>query len=133
MEITSNWLKEQGACEEGIEEWEQSADENKRNPKYVLKKLQEEKRECDYAYLLHYILVSDLEYGKYLVEQGADIHADGDYPLCLASRYGKLEVVKYLVEQGGDIHADRDYPLRLASEYEQLEVVEYLKEQGGKI
>jgi hypothetical protein len=94
MEITSNWLKEQGACKKGVEEWENSADANKRNPEYVLKELQEEKREEDYAYLLYYILVSDLEYGKHLVEQGADIHADEDYPLCLASANGQLEQVQ---------------------------------------
>jgi ankyrin repeat protein len=102
MEITSNWLKEQGACGQGVEEWEQSADENKRNPEYVLKKLQEEKREEDYAYLLYYILMSDLAYGKHLVEKGADIHAGEDYPLRWASEHGQLEMVKYLVEQGGD-------------------------------
>lgn len=37
---------------------------------------------------------------EYLVEQGADIHANGDYALRWAAKNGHLDVVKYLVKQG---------------------------------
>ena len=44
-----------------------------------------------------------------------------------ASEYGRLDIVKYLVEQGADIHADDDYALRYAVTYDHLEIVDYLK------
>ena len=40
---------------------------------------------------------------QFLVEQGANIHADD---LRLAANQGHLDVVRYLVEQGGNIHAE---------------------------
>ena len=43
---------------------------------------------------------------KYLVEQGADIHAqDGNMALMYIVRQGEMDVVKLLVEHGADIHA----------------------------
>jgi len=36
---------------------------------------------------------------KYLVDKGANIHADYDYALRLASFYGHLKVVDYLTER----------------------------------
>ena len=102
-----------------------------------------------------------LEVVKYLVEQGADIHSDNDYPLRAAASYGhlavvnylveneaneildevlilaalngQLEIVKYLVEQGADIHANNDYALQLAASYGNMPVVKYLVEQGAEI
>ena len=51
--------------------------------------------------------------------------------------YGHLEVVKYLVEQGADIHAhDYDGPdasLRMASENGHLDVVDYLISKGATL
>ena len=67
-----------------------------------------------------------LEVVVYLVEHGANIHADNDYAIRLASENGHLEVVRYLVEHGADIHANNDYAIRLASENGHLEVVRYL-------
>jgi hypothetical protein len=74
-----------------------------------------------------------LEVVKYLVENGANIHARDDYALGLASRNGHLEVVKYLVENGANIHARDDYALRWASEKGHFEVVKYLVENGANI
>ena len=42
-----------------------------------------------------------LEVVKYLVENGADIHANNDHALRWSARFGHLEVVKYLIEKGG--------------------------------
>ena len=39
---------------------------------------------------------------------------------------GHLEVVEYLVEQGADIHAQADYALSWAAREGHLEVSEYL-------
>jgi hypothetical protein len=46
--------------------------------------------------------------------------------LGLASRHGHLEVVKYLVEHGADIHAEDDYALVLACRKGHFEIVKYL-------
>ena len=42
------------------------------------------------------------------LKNGANIHADNDIALRLASENGHLEVVKYLVENRANIHADND-------------------------
>ena len=70
---------------------------------------------------------------KYLLKNGADIHADDDYALRSCVKKGYLKVVKYLIEQGADIHTRNDSSLRFASEYGRLETVKYLVEQGANI
>ena len=70
---------------------------------------------------------------KYLVEQGANIHASDDGALRWASESGCLDIVKYLVEQGANIHAGYDYALRFASENGHLDIVKYLVEHGADI
>jgi len=40
--------------------------------------------------------LSDVETWKFFVEQGVDIHVDGDYALRRSAENGHLEVVKYL-------------------------------------
>jgi ankyrin repeat protein len=69
----------------------------------------------------------------YLVEQGANIHADDDYALRMSAHYGHLKVVKYLVEQGADIHAKDDEALRWSAENGHLKVVEDLVKLGANI
>lgn len=54
----------------------------------------------------------------------------GDGALRLASKWGHLKVVKYLVENGADIHAAYDVPMRAALKYERLDVVKYLTDRG---
>jgi len=75
----------------------------------------------------------DQEAIKYLVENGADIHARDDLALRWAAGNCHLEVVKYLVEQGADIHARDDSALQLAAANGELEVVKYLVENGADI
>jgi ankyrin repeat protein len=41
---------------------------------------------------------------RYLVEQGANIHAHNDYALRWSAQNGHLEVVHYLIDQGADIN-----------------------------
>ena len=68
---------------------------------------------------------------KYLVEQGANIHAGFYGALLLAGKNGHLEVVKYLVEQCGD--DELDYALIKASKHGYLDIVKYLVEHGADI
>jgi ankyrin repeat protein len=65
---------------------------------------------------------------KYLVEHGANIHADNDYALRYAARNGHLEVVTCLVENGADIRAEGDYALRWAARNGHFDIVNYLRE-----
>jgi len=74
-----------------------------------------------------------LEIVKYLLSKGADIGADKGYALVGASGRGHLEIVKYLVSKGADIHANKDNALRWASREGQLEVVKYLLAQGADV
>lgn len=83
--------------------------------------------------LCHACVFGSLDVVKCLVEHGADIHADNDHALRVASDYGHLEIVEYLVEQGADIHADADYALRIASENGYLDIVKCLVEHGANI
>ena len=69
----------------------------------------------------------DIKKVKYLIDKGADIHADYDHALRLATYYGHLEVVKYLVKKGSYIHTYNNEALRLAVKYDHLEIILYLK------
>jgi len=68
-----------------------------------------------------------LEVVKYLVENGANIHAKDNWALCWAARNGHLKIVKYLVENGADIHADNNYAFCWAACNGHFEVVKYLQ------
>ena len=67
--------------------------------------------------------INDVNTIKYLVDNGADIHAYDDGALSYAAEYGNLETVKYLVEQGANIHANNDYSLKWGLP----KVIKYLK------
>lgn len=75
----------------------------------------------------------DIETFKWLISCGADVHADNDYAVCLASKYGKVEVARLLIEAGANIHVDDDWALRLSSAYGHIEVVCLLVEQGANV
>jgi hypothetical protein len=74
-----------------------------------------------------------LETIKYLIEQGADIHACCDYALRWSARNGHTDTVKCLIEQGADIHARCDWALRYAAGKGHTDIVKYLVEQGANI
>jgi ankyrin repeat protein len=70
---------------------------------------------------------------KYLIDNGADIHAADDYALRCSAENGHLDIVKFLVENDANIHADDDYALRCSAENGHLDVVKYLVENGADI
>ena len=49
-----------------------------------------------------------------------------------AAKNGHLDVVRYLVERGADVHADDDEAMRWASRNGHLEVVKYLESVVAK-
>jgi len=77
--------------------------------------------------------INDMKVVKYLVENGADIHADEDYALRWSALNGHLEVVKYLVEIGADIYARDNYALKYSAINGHLDIVKYLVENGADI
>lgn len=70
---------------------------------------------------------------QYLVEQGANVRAQDDYPIYNASESGNLEIAKYLVEHGANIHAGDERALRIASKNGHLNIVKYLVSLGADI
>ena len=70
---------------------------------------------------------------KYLVSCGADITAQNNEAVCMASENGHLGVVKYLVSLGADITAQENYAVRWASKHGNLDVVKYLVSLGADI
>ncbi len=73
------------------------------------------------------------EFVKYLLEKGANVHADHDLALRWASENGHTEVVKLLLDAGADVHANDDYALRWASENGHTEVVKLLIDAGADV
>lgn len=62
----------------------------------------------------------------YLLKLGADIHADNDSPLIIASYYGHFDVVKFLVKNGADIYANNNEALICASDNGHVDIFNYL-------
>ena len=83
--------------------------------------------------LIEAVYDGDLKTIKYLIEQGADIHAQNDQSLKYSAKNENLEIIKYFIEQGADIHAQNDKALIEAAHKGKLEIVEYFVEQGSDI
>ncbi len=67
---------------------------------------------------------------KYLIDKYS---LNNNEILMIASKNGSLNVVKYILEKGADIHADSDEALRLASSNANIETVKYLVGHGADI
>lgn len=63
----------------------------------------------------------------------ANVHAQSNCSLRLASSNGHLEVVKLLIRNGADVHTEYECSLMAAANNCHLEVVEYLIENGANI
>jgi serine/threonine-protein phosphatase 6 regulatory ankyrin repeat subunit B len=64
---------------------------------------------------------------KLLLEVGADVHARGDWALCVASENGRTAAVKALLDAGADVHAQSDHALRYARWHGHTETVKLLE------
>lgn len=58
---------------------------------------------------------------KYLINEGADIHVDHEWPLREAIKNHHVEVIKLLVDAGADIHANDDQALQWCAEQAALD------------
>ncbi len=71
---------------------------------------------------------------EYLLENGADVHAENDDTLLTAIGLGKLDIVKYLVEHGANIYVDGDSALKKAAQkaiHGKPEILRYLLSVGN--
>jgi outer membrane receptor for ferric coprogen and ferric-rhodotorulic acid len=68
---------------------------------------------------------------KKALEMGADVHAQNDFALRWASRYGNYNVVKLLLKYGADVHAHDDTALVWASANSYYNVVKLLLKNGA--
>jgi hypothetical protein len=73
-----------------------------------------------------------VEIVKMLLKAGADVNAEDDYALRMASA-GHFEVVKLLLEAGANIHSNDDYPLLRATNRGHLEIVKLLLKYGANV
>ena len=64
---------------------------------------------------------------KLLLEHKADVHADDDYALRCASHNGHYSIVELLLEHKANVYALNDYAIRLSSHNGHYKVVELLK------
>ena len=72
------------------------------------------------------------DYVQYLLDAGANVHAENDYALQWASDNGHEKVVKLLLDAGADVHAEDDLALRWASHNGHEKVVKLLKDHIAK-
>ena len=70
---------------------------------------------------------------KRLLKAGANVHAQDDLPLCVASENGHLEVVKELLRAGANVHAQDDLSLQWASQNGHLKIVRELLRAGANV
>lgn len=75
----------------------------------------------------------NLDLVKFMVENGADIQENKNYPIQFAIAHRHLEIVKYLIEKGANVLNDDNLALRRASSNGHLEVVKLLIEHGADV
>jgi ankyrin repeat protein len=80
--------------------------------------------------LIKYAKFGGLTQVKLLIEQGADIHANGDLPLKHSSCLGNFDIMKYLIENGADIKACDNAVLEKNASIGNLDMIEYLVDHG---
>ena len=97
--ITLGLLIERRACREAVDAFEKRFGQVA-SVKAVVDALHEIGRPDWEAWLL----AQEFSLTISMLEQGADIHAQGDLALRWAAMCGRLEIVKYLIERGADIH-----------------------------
>ena len=81
------------------------------------------------------LLLNDNKYNiiSWLLETGANIHVDSDFPLIRATYWGDTDLVKLLLENGANLHADDDGALRWASLNGHTEIIKLLLEYKANI
>ena len=74
-----------------------------------------------------------LLYVNVLLAAGANVHAQNDMALRVASKKGHVDVVQILLAAGADVHAQNDTALLWASEWDHVDVVQVLLAAGANV
>ena len=83
--------------------------------------------------LIKFCIIGDLDIIKYLVEKGADIHAEDDGSIRHYGTHKKyFDILKYFVDKGVHFCATHDCAIARAAQSGHLEVVKYFVEKGKK-
>ena len=83
--------------------------------------------------VLHGPLISLEDFIPLAVKSGADIHANDEYALRVASYYGHAAAVECLLKAGANVHALDDFALRWASSRGHAAAVECLLKAGADV
>jgi len=84
--------------------------------------------------MIHYILENNASKLINVVENGANIHYQKEYPLILACSKGFLSIVNLMINiYAPDINAQEGLPLRIACIYGHIDIVICLLENGADI
>ena len=70
---------------------------------------------------------------KFLLDQGADIHAIDDMAFLLACQNGHFLVAKLLVSRGANIHARNNSALREAVKKKNYDLIAFLLDMGASV
>ena len=81
--------------------------------------------------LLNAIIEGRLNIVEFLVQNGANIHADNEKALKWASYYGHLDIVKFLIEKGVDKRQINE-AIEFANSKSHVGIVNYLSKVGRK-
>jgi hypothetical protein len=60
---------------------------------------------------------------KFLIEEGADIHTEDDYPLRHACWSRNSKIMEFLIEKGANIHVNNDEIIKTADERDMMDVI----------
>lgn len=77
--------------------------------------------------------LSDVDTFKYLIENGANIHAEDDHALRWSLRHKYLDTATYLINCGANIHLDNEYPLLESVENGYDDIVKLLIKKGANV
>jgi hypothetical protein len=71
-----------------------------------------------------------IEFIKFLLDAGFDVHKRDDEAIKSACEVGDTEIVKLLIDAGANVNADDNAPLRRACRNEENEMIKYLLNTG---
>ena len=91
-----------------------------------LKKLNQNEKDNALTYASENGYVDEV---KYLLNNGADVHAENDYALRWASFWGHTDVVKILIDYGVDVHSN--WALTISSINKHTDIVNLLLKYGA--
>jgi len=128
MKITIEMLKELDACDEGIN-WFRKHFPNGTTIKNLIEKL--DKLSNDHW--LGWLMSRRVDVTCACLDADANVHADNDYALKLASEYGRKKVVELLIKADANIHAENNEALRLSAINGHKKVVELLVKAGANV